>query len=147
MQLDLQREAACTTCGGTGSQPGTSPRTCPTCRGAGSITQGKGFLQWPSLVRHVTATGTINPNPCKICSGRGVIPRADRINVKIPPGVDNGSKVRVAGMGGPGEKGGPAGDIYIVTKVRPHCLFRTEGRQSLFGSKGNGQGSRSGRED
>jgi molecular chaperone DnaJ len=127
MQIDLKRDVACSTCSGTGGQPGSSPRTCPTCSGTGSITQGRGFMQMAQPCPTCHGAGTFNPNPCRTCSGRGVIPRSDRINVKIPPGVDNGSKVRVAGMGGPGEQGGPAGDIYIITKVRPHSYFERKG--------------------
>ncbi|HAR44955.1 MAG TPA: hypothetical protein DCS05_01955 [Nitrospiraceae bacterium] len=69
----------------------------------------------------------MNPNPCKACNGSGVVPKTDRINVKIPAGVDNGSKVRVAGMGGAGAKGGPSGDLYIITRVRPHTYFERKG--------------------
>src|SRR5512143_471400 len=127
MQVDLRRDVTCSTCGGSGSQPGTSPRTCPTCMGSGSVTQGRGFMQMSQTCPTCHGEGTINPNPCRICNGRGVVPQSERINVKIPPGVDNGSKVRVAGMGGPGEKGGPPGDVYIVTKVRPHPYFERKG--------------------
>jgi molecular chaperone DnaJ len=127
MQVDLQRDSTCSSCGGSGSQPGTSPRSCPTCMGRGSISQGKGFMQFSQTCPTCRGTGTINPNPCRTCNGRGVVPKSDRINVKIPPGVDNGSKVRVAGMGEPGERGGPRGDVYIVTKVRPHHYFERKG--------------------
>ncbi len=127
MQVDLQREATCAACGGTGAQPGTSRRTCPTCKGAGSVSQGRGFMQISQPCPTCHGEGTINPNPCRICGGRGVVPKSERINVKIPPGVDNGSKIRVAGMGGPGEQGGPAGDVYIITKVRPHSYFERKG--------------------
>jgi len=80
-------------------------QTCPACHG----------------------DGTVNADPCRSCGGRGSLPRSERINVKIPPGVDNGSKVRVAGMGGPGVQGGPPGDVYIVTRVRPHYYFERKG--------------------
>lgn len=127
MQVDLRREATCATCGGSGAQPGTSRRTCPTCMGSGSVSQGRGFMQIAQPCPTCGGEGTINPNPCRICGGRGVVPRSERINVKIPPGVDNGSKIRVAGMGGPGEQGGPPGDVYIITKVRPHPYFERKG--------------------
>ncbi len=78
---------------------------CPTCHG----------------------TGRVNPNPCNNCRGSGIVEKSERLNVKIPPGVDNGSKVRMAGLGGPGERGGPAGDVYIITKVRPHPYFERKG--------------------
>ena len=127
MQVDLQRDVVCSSCNGSGSQPGTSPRTCPTCMGRGSISQGKSFMQFAQACPTCRGTGSINPNPCRTCNGRGAAPKSDRINVKIPAGVDNGSKVRVAGMGESGEKGGPPGDVYIVTKVRPHYYFERKG--------------------
>ncbi len=127
MQVDLQREVTCSTCSGTGAQPGTSPRACPTCGGTGSVGQSRGFMRVAQPCPTCHGSGTINPSPCKTCQGRGVVPRSERINVKIPPGVDNGSKIRVAGMGGPGENGGPPGDIYIVTRVRPHGYFERKG--------------------
>ena len=127
MQVDMQREATCSACGGSGAQPGTSPRTCPTCMGSGSVTQGKGFMQMAQTCPTCRGEGTINPNPCRSCNGRGVVTKSERLNVKIPPGVDNGSKVRMAGLGSPGEKGGPPGDVYIVTKVRPHPYYERKG--------------------
>jgi molecular chaperone DnaJ len=127
MQVDLRREAACSSCGGTGSQPGTSPRTCPTCRGTGAVLAGRGFMQFQQTCPTCHGEGSVNPNPCRTCGGSGAVQKSERINVKIPPGVDNGSKVRVAGMGGPGHKGGPAGDLYIITRVRPHHYFERKG--------------------
>ncbi len=127
MQVDLRREVSCSACGGSGAQPGTSRRTCPTCMGSGTISQGRGFMQIAQPCHTCHGEGTINPNPCRSCGGSGLTPKSERINVKIPPGVDNGSKVRMAGLGGPGEKGGPPGDVYIVTKVRPHPYFERKG--------------------
>ncbi len=128
MQVDLQRDVTCSVCNGSGSQPGSSRRTCPTCMGSGKVSQGGGgFLHFSQTCPTCHGEGTINPNPCRNCSGRGVVPKSERINVKIPPGVDNGSKVRMAGLGGPGEKGGPPGDVYIVTKVTPHPYFERKG--------------------
>jgi molecular chaperone DnaJ len=135
MQVDLRRDVACSACGGTGAQPGTSRRTCPTCMGAGSVRQGRGFMQFAQACPTCHGEGTINPNPCRTCGGGGVVPKSERINVKIPPGVDNGSKVRVAGMGAPGERGGKPGDVYIVTKVRPHSYFERKG-DNLYSEAG-----------
>ncbi len=95
--------------------------------GSGSITQGKGFTRVAQPCPTCGGEGTINPSPCRTCGGNGVIQKSERINVKIPAGVDNGSKVRMAGMGGPGERGGPPGDVYIVTRVRPHGYFERKG--------------------
>jgi len=135
MQVDLQREVTCTTCGGSGAQPGTSRRTCPMCMGSGILPQGRGGMQFSQPCPTCHGEGTINPNPCRTCRGKGVISKSERINVKIPPGVDNGSKIRIAGMGGPGEKGGPAGDVYIITKVRPHPYFERKG-DNLYSEAG-----------
>ncbi len=127
MQVNLQRAVNCTTCGGTGFQPGTAPRTCSTCQGAGAVSQGSGFMKFSHTCPTCRGAGKINTNPCTACSGSGTVSRSERINVKIPPGVDNGSKVRIAGMGGPGLNGGPPGDVYIITRVRPHHYFERKG--------------------
>ncbi len=127
MQVELKRGVTCPACGGTGSQPGTSRQTCSTCRGTGAVTAGRGFMRVSQVCPTCHGEGVVNPNPCRTCGGSGTIPKSERINVKIPAGVDNGSKVRVAGMGGPGVKGGPAGDLYIITRVRPHHYFERKG--------------------
>jgi len=127
MQVDLQREVSCTACGGSGAQPGSQRRTCATCQGSGSVAEGRGFMQYSHPCPVCRGEGTINPNPCKTCGGSGNVPKADKINVKIPAGVDNGSKVRMAGMGAPGMNGGPPGDVYIITRVRPHHYFERKG--------------------
>ena len=127
MQIDLNRDVLCAACGGSGAQPGTSPRTCPTCMGAGSVHQARGFMQFAQPCPTCHGEGTINPNPCRTCIGIGTVAKTESISVKVPAGVDNGSKVRVAGMGSPGEQGGTAGDVFIITKVRPHGYFERKG--------------------
>jgi molecular chaperone DnaJ len=127
LQVDLQREVACSACGGSGAQPGSPPKTCAICRGSGTVASGRGFMQFTQTCPSCHGAGTVNTNPCRSCGGRGALPRSERINVKIPPGVDNGSKVRMAGMGGTGINGGPAGDVYIITRVRPHHYFERKG--------------------
>jgi molecular chaperone DnaJ len=92
-------------------------------------------MQFAQPCSTCNGAGTINPNPCRTCSGKGSVPKMDHINVKIPPGVDNGSKVRVAGMGEPGERGGPSGDVYIITRVRPHAYFERKG-DNLYSEAG-----------
>lgn len=135
MQIDLRREVKCASCDGSGSQIGKAPQTCPSCRGAGSVSQGRGFMQFSQTCPTCRGEGTINTNPCRTCGGSGNVPKTDRINVKIPAGVDNGSRVRLSGMGGPGAKGGPAGDLYIVTRVRAHHYFERRG-DNLYSEAG-----------
>ncbi len=127
MQVDLQRDVTCSTCNGSGAQPGTTPKTCPTCRGTGNVQSGRGFMQFAQMCPTCRGEGVVNPNPCRFCGGRGTLSRQELINVKIPPGVDNGSKVRMAGMGGAGPHGGPSGDVYIVTRVKSHPYFERKG--------------------
>lgn len=127
LQVDLQREGACSACNGTGARPGTGRTTCSTCKGAGSVTGGKGFMHFNQTCPACRGEGSVIADPCRACGGSGRVPRSERINVKIPPGVDNGSRVRMAGMGEAGFRGGPAGDVYIVTRVRPHQYFERKG--------------------
>lgn len=135
MQVDLQREVSCAACGGSGAQPGSRRRTCATCQGTGSVAQGRGFMQFSQSCPACRGEGTVNPNPCGNCGGSGITPRSEKINVKIPAGVDNGSKVRMAGMGAPGVNGGPTGDVYIITRVRPHHYFERKGDNLYSGAK------------
>lgn len=84
-------------------------------------------MQFAQTCQNCNGQGSVITDPCRGCGGRGIALKPERVNVKIPAGVDNGSKVRMAGLGNPGEKGGPPGDVYIVTKVRPHSYFERRG--------------------
>ena len=126
-QLSLQREVKCRTCSGTGNEPGSSPVTCQECGGSGKVKAGRGMFGGSRACSRCRGTGKINPRPCGTCSGRGAVPKTETISVKIPAGVDNGSKVRLAGMGGPGIGGGPPGDLYIITSVHSHQFFERRG--------------------
>ncbi len=121
-QLNLRREVPCASCGGTGTQPGTAPRNCPDCGGTGQIKGGCGMFSINRTCPRCGGAGNVK-EACRTCGGSGYVPKAENLTVKIPPGVDNGSKVRLPGMGGPGVNGGPPGDLYIVTRVRRHPYF------------------------
>ena len=125
--LSVQRDASCEVCGGSGERPGGVATECPECKGTGKLKSGKAFFTATQACPRCGGTGRQRRDPCVACGGRGVKPTTERLTVKIPPGVDNGSKVRLAGMGGPGSKGGPPGDLYIITKVRPHGFFERKG--------------------
>lgn len=126
-QLNVRREVDCQACGGSGVSPGSSPATCPDCKGTGRIKTGRGFFNVAQTCPRCGGTGKVNPNPCKICRGKGTVPKMEQLSVKVPAGVDNGSKVRLAGKGGAGVNGGPPGDLYIITRILPHPFFERRG--------------------
>jgi len=118
--VTLTREAACEQCRGTGSAAGTLPETCPTCGGRGTVAEDQGFFGLSRPCPGCGGRGVIIRDPCKVCSGMGVVNLPKTLKVKIPPGVSDGSRIRFKGKGESGRGGGPAGDLYVVTKVDRH---------------------------
>jgi molecular chaperone DnaJ len=125
--ISVPRLVACETCGGRGSRPGSSPRTCPQCRGSGQVRFQQGFFSIAKTCGHCNGQGTIIPHPCPTCSGGGVQRRNHQLSLKIPAGVDNGSRLKLRGEGEPGPNGGSAGDLYVILHVQDHALFVREG--------------------
>lgn len=121
--LAVKGEAACSSCHGTGAEPGTSVDVCPSCGGSGTISQNQGFFSFAQPCRQCQGRGRIPASPCDLCAGSGTEFRTRRINVKIPSGVKDGSTIRLKGKGGPGEGGGPAGDLLVKVNVEKHPLF------------------------
>ncbi|MCX7780709.1 MAG: molecular chaperone DnaJ [Negativicutes bacterium] len=130
-EVTLPRTEECQTCQGTGAAPGTHPETCPQCRGTGQVqvTQNTPFGRMVNVrtCERCRGEGKIILSPCRDCSGKGKIRRQRKIKVKIPAGVDNGSRLRVAHEGESGVRGGPPGDLYVYIFVKPHKLFTREG--------------------
>lgn len=125
----LTKPSECAVCRGTGGQgPGT---TCPECRGRGQIKMGSGPMSFGRRCERCHGTGRIPSQPCAACGGRGITEKLEKLNVKIPAGVDDGSRIRLAGKGGAGRGGAPPGDLYIVTKIRPHPRLERRG-QDLY---------------
>jgi len=116
--IDLERAQNCDTCRGSGADPARST-ACPECKGEGRVRMGKGALSITHGCTRCGGSGRISTQPCAACGGAGVQRRPERLSVRIPPGVDNGSKVRVEGKGSAGAGGGPSGDLYIRIRVRP----------------------------
>lgn len=130
-QIHLNKYVECETCKGTGAAPGTSKKTCDKCGGTGQIKTSQktpfGTFQSASPCDKCGGTGQINESPCKDCGGTGRVRKSVTISVDIPAGVDNDSVVSIRGQGEPGVNGGPAGDLYIVVRVKPHKMFRRKG--------------------
>lgn len=126
-KFKVPRQAVCDTCHGTGSKPGTSPRTCPTCRGKGQVSFQQGFFNISRTCNQCRGQGAIISDPCETCNGAGRLRKFHTLSVKIPPGVDNGSRLKLRGEGETGLAGGPAGDLYVVIQVEPHPLFVRDG--------------------
>ncbi len=125
MGADIQvpRLEACSRCGGNGSEPGSGPTTCPTCQGRGEMIYNQGFLSVRRTCSTCGGAGKIIRNPCSNCQGHGYAQVQRKLKVNIPPGVDDGTRLRLAGEGQPGRNGGPQGDLYVFLKVRPHPFF------------------------
>ncbi|UCG39807.1 MAG: hypothetical protein JSV00_10370 [bacterium] len=124
--------APCGRCGGSGAEPGTGTVTCPRCHGSGQQRVSQGAFQFAHACSQCGGTGTIISSPCSVCSGQGGSPKTERINVRIPAGVDTGSRVRVAGKGNAGSPGAPPGDLFITVQVSSHGIFRREGADIVF---------------
>lgn len=126
-EVQVPRYETCSNCRGSGVKSGSSPQTCPSCGGTGSIAVSQGFFSMSRTCTQCHGRGTIIKDPCKDCRGSGRVRRTRRVKVKIPAGIDNGSHLRLAGQGEAGLRGGPAGDLYITIRVRPHPIFKREG--------------------
>jgi molecular chaperone DnaJ len=125
--ITVPRLSPCETCGGRGAKPGTSPKACPQCRGTGQVRFQQGFFSIAKTCGHCNGQGTIIANPCPSCHGSGRRQRTHQLNIKIPPGVDSGARLKLRGEGEAGPNSGGAGDLYVVLHVREHPLFAREG--------------------
>lgn len=123
----FRADAECSTCHGSGAAPGTVPQTCPECQGSGTIAVNQGPFSFSQVCPRCGGTGTIIPTPCPTCNGRGVETKAREVKVRIPPGVEDGQRIRAKGRGGAGMRGGPPGDLYVVVHVRAHPMFGRQG--------------------
>jgi len=116
----------CATCKGSGAKPGTEPKTCPTCDGHGQVRMQQGFFSIQQTCPRCHGTGKYIPDPCGTCSGAGRVKAQKTLAVRIPAGVDEGDRIRLAAEGEPGARGGPPGDLYVQIHVRPHPVFTRE---------------------
>jgi molecular chaperone DnaJ len=127
IEIDVPKLSECETCHGSGAAKGSNPTQCETCHGAGQVRVSQGFFQLQQTCPRCRGSGKIVKNPCDTCLGQGRVRRTKKLSVKIPPGVDNGDRIRLSGEGEAGRNGGPAGDLYVEVQVRPHEIFEREG--------------------
>jgi molecular chaperone DnaJ len=125
--LTVEVAAACEPCGGKGARPGTAARACTTCGGQGRVGMRQGLFMVERTCPACHGSGQIIADPCDACSGAGRVEKQKTLNVNVPPGVDDGTRIRVAAEGEAGSRGGPAGDLYIFVHLKTHALFRREG--------------------
>jgi molecular chaperone DnaJ len=125
--LQVPMNATCPTCRGTGAKPGTTPIVCPQCEGRGIETQGQGMFSISQPCSRCGGAGTVIEDPCPTCQGSGAVRTVKKLRVNIPAGVRDGSRIRLAGRGEPGHGGGPAGDLYLITKVGTSPTFKRKG--------------------
>ena len=126
-EIEIPKKEACEVCDGTGSKSGTSPAQCPNCRGTGQIIRSQGFFTISTTCGQCHGEGKYIPHPCKECRGSGWVKRTKKIKIKIPPGVDTGSKLRIRGEGEEGEREAPPGDLFVFLFVEPHEFFVRDG--------------------
>ncbi|HDY72070.1 MAG TPA: molecular chaperone DnaJ [Nitrospirae bacterium] len=126
-EIRVPRWVSCEVCDGTGARRGSGPVKCPDCNGTGQTHFQQGFFTVSRTCGRCGGTGRFISNPCTKCAGQGRVRRYRKVSVKIPPGVDSGSRLRMTGEGELGSHGGPPGDLYIVINVKPHRFFKREG--------------------
>lgn len=127
----IPRMEACGTCGGSGAKPGSRPKTCGVCRGTGQVRFSRGFLSVSQPCQQCRGEGTVLEDPCRSCHGQGRVRVERGLSVKIPPGVETGTRLRVSGEGEAGVRGGGRGDLYVVIQVAEHPLFVRDGDDLL----------------
>jgi len=116
----------CQFCGGTGAKPGTKPKTCPTCSGAGQVRMQQGFFSIQQTCPQCRGSGNVIEEACSHCNGQGRVQEQKTLSVKVPAGVDTGDRIRLSGEGERGELGGPSGDLYVQIQVKEHPIFTRE---------------------
>ena len=135
-EIEIPRTERCDVCRGTGASPGTSPKTCPTCRGTGQVqkVRSSGFARFVQISTCSTCRGAgrIIESPCRECRGTGMVRKIRKISARVPPGIDDGQQLRLEGQGDVLPNGGAAGDLYMQIRIAPHKYFQREGDSLLY---------------
>ncbi|MEM6483835.1 MAG: molecular chaperone DnaJ [Pseudomonadota bacterium] len=128
VEIRVPTLVVCSTCDGTGARKGTKPTTCGTCGGSGQVRMQQGFFQVQQTCPTCRGRGYTIADPCTTCRGSGRVEKTKKLSVKVPPGVDTGDRIRLAGEGEAGLEGGPAGDLFVQMSVMPHPIFERDGK-------------------
>jgi len=131
IEIVVPAAMSCEPCEGSGAKPGTRPTTCVSCGGAGRVRASQGFFSIERTCPRCGGSGRVVLDPCQECQGQGMVRQERRLSVRIPAGVDDGARIRLAGEGDAGQRGGPRGDLYIFLAVKPHELFERDGLDLL----------------
>ncbi|HFE32521.1 MAG TPA: molecular chaperone DnaJ, partial [Gammaproteobacteria bacterium] len=126
VKIRVPTSVTCSSCGGSGAKKGTSPTTCTTCGGIGQVRMQQGFFSLQQTCPQCRGSGQIIKDPCTTCHGQGRVEEQKTLSVKVPAGVDNGDRIRLAGEGEAGGRGAPAGDLYVQINVKEHPIFVRE---------------------
>lgn len=132
-QVDITKRETCWTCEGSGARPGHKPQTCTTCQGRGQVIRSQGFFQVSTTCPRCHGSGQMITEPCNDCHGEGLVNRSKKVSIRIPAGVDTGSRMRLSGEGEGGRRGGPSGDLYVVIHVDEHEHFQRDGQTIYLG--------------
>jgi len=126
-RVPVTKPDVCQTCHGSGAKPGTTPKICPQCEGRGVLSENQGFFALSQPCPRCAGNGTVIESACPTCGGSGMVEQTKRYTVKVPPGVKEGTRIKLKGKGEAGTRGGPAGDLYVVTHVEASTLFERSG--------------------
>jgi molecular chaperone DnaJ len=126
-EIEVPTKVVCKTCSGTGAKRGSAPRVCPTCEGHGRVRSAQGFFSIERTCPTCQGRGEVISDPCPECSGAGRVTEDRTLSVNIPAGIEDGTRIRLAGEGEAGLRGGPSGDLYIFLSIKPHELFQRDG--------------------
>ena len=130
-EITLNKPEPCEACRGSGAEPGSHVRTCPSCRGRGQVINSRGIFSIAQPCPNCQGAGQVFDKPCKACRSEGRRERSSKIKLRIPAGVDTGSRLRSSGNGEAGFRSGPPGDLYVVLHVKPHAIFQRDGDDLL----------------
>src|SRR5258708_23135139 len=125
-EISVTKAERCDACHGSGAEEGSRIKTCPACGGRGQVTSSRGIFSIAQTCPHCHGAGRIIETPCRVCRGAGRRQRASKITLRIPAGVDTGSRLRSSGNGEAGTPGGPSGDLYVVLHLKAHQLFQPD---------------------